>query len=73
MITLRVGDEVIETGLKKFGALIGDNVDVGCNAVLNPGSILGRNTLIYPGVAWRGILPANSIAKSTDCVRPRHV
>jgi NDP-sugar pyrophosphorylase family protein len=73
MITLRVGDEVIETGLKKFGALIGDNVDVGCNAVLNPGSILGRNTLIYPGVAWRGILPANSIAKSTECVRPRHV
>jgi NDP-sugar pyrophosphorylase family protein len=73
IITLRVGDEVIDTGLKKFGALIGDHVDVGCNAVLNPGSILGRNTLVYPGVSWRGILPANSIAKAVDCVRPRHI
>jgi NDP-sugar pyrophosphorylase family protein len=70
-ITLRVGDAVLTTGLRKFGALIGDGAEVGCNAVINPGSILGRRSLIYPGVSWRGILPANSIAKSADCVRER--
>jgi len=71
LITLRVGDEVFDTGLRKFGALIGDGVEVGCNVVLNPGSILGRRSLIYPGVTWRGILPANSIAKDADTVRER--
>jgi UDP-N-acetylglucosamine diphosphorylase / glucose-1-phosphate thymidylyltransferase / UDP-N-acetylgalactosamine diphosphorylase / glucosamine-1-phosphate N-acetyltransferase / galactosamine-1-phosphate N-acetyltransferase len=65
-----------DTGLRKFGALIGDGCDIGCNAVLNPGSILGRNTVIYPNVNWRGILPANMIVKnraSVDIVvrRPR--
>jgi NDP-sugar pyrophosphorylase family protein len=70
-ITLRVGHHVLATGLRKFGALIGDGAEVGCNAVLNPGSIIGRGSLIYPGVAWRGILPANSIAKDVDCVRER--
>ena len=70
-ITLRVGDAVLTTGLRKFGALIGDEAEVGCNAVLNPGSILGRRSLIYPGVSWRGILPANSIAKDVGCVRER--
>jgi UDP-N-acetylglucosamine diphosphorylase / glucose-1-phosphate thymidylyltransferase / UDP-N-acetylgalactosamine diphosphorylase / glucosamine-1-phosphate N-acetyltransferase / galactosamine-1-phosphate N-acetyltransferase len=53
-----------DTGLRKFGALIGDGCDIGCNAVLNPGSILGRNTVIYPNVNWRGILPANMIVKN---------
>lgn len=53
-----------DTGLRKFGALLGDGAEVGCNAVLNPGSILGRNTTIYPNVFWRGILPANAIAKN---------
>jgi NDP-sugar pyrophosphorylase family protein len=71
LITLRVGDAVLATGLRKFGALIGDGAEVGCNAVINPGSILGRRSLIYPGVSWRGILPANSIAKSADCIRER--
>jgi NDP-sugar pyrophosphorylase family protein len=70
-ITVRVGDAILSTGLRKFGALIGDGANVGCNAVLNPGSILGRNSLIYPGVSWRGVLPANSIAKTPDCVRDR--
>jgi NDP-sugar pyrophosphorylase family protein len=70
-ITLRVDHAVLATGLRKFGALIGDGVEVGCNAVINPGSVLGRNSLIYPGVAWRGVLPKNSIAKSVDCVRER--
>jgi len=53
----------IDTGLRKFGALVGDGAEVGCNAVLNPGSILGKGALIYPGVSWRGILPAHMIAK----------
>ncbi len=58
----------IETGLRKFGALIGDRTEVGCNAVLNPGSILGRDCLIYPNVNWRGVLPAAHIAKNRAAV-----
>jgi UDP-N-acetylglucosamine diphosphorylase / glucose-1-phosphate thymidylyltransferase / UDP-N-acetylgalactosamine diphosphorylase / glucosamine-1-phosphate N-acetyltransferase / galactosamine-1-phosphate N-acetyltransferase len=53
-----------DTGLRKFGALLGDGAEVGCNAVLNPGSILGRGAVVYPNVFWRGILPANMIAKN---------
>jgi NDP-sugar pyrophosphorylase family protein len=53
-----------DTGLRKFGALIGDGVEIGCNAVLNPGSIVGRGAVIYPNVFWRGILPDNVIAKN---------
>ncbi|HEX5219477.1 MAG TPA: DapH/DapD/GlmU-related protein [Verrucomicrobiae bacterium] len=53
-----------DTGLRKFGALIGDGAEIGCNSVLNPGSIIGRGAVIYPGVNWRGILPANNIAKN---------
>jgi UDP-N-acetylglucosamine diphosphorylase / glucose-1-phosphate thymidylyltransferase / UDP-N-acetylgalactosamine diphosphorylase / glucosamine-1-phosphate N-acetyltransferase / galactosamine-1-phosphate N-acetyltransferase len=52
-----------DTGLRKFGALVGDESDVGCNAVLNPGSIIGRRAVIYPGVNWRGVLPSRTIAK----------
>jgi NDP-sugar pyrophosphorylase family protein len=54
----------IETGLRKFGALIGDRTEIGCNAVLNPGSILGKDTLVYPNVNWRGVLPSGHIAKN---------
>jgi NDP-sugar pyrophosphorylase family protein len=53
----------IDTGLRKFGALLGDNSDIGCNTVLNPGSIVGRNSIIYPNANWRGVLPPNMIAK----------
>ena len=53
-----------DTGLRKFGALIGDAVDVGCNAVLSPGTIIGRNSVIYPNLHWRGVLPANMIVKN---------
>ena len=53
-----------DTGLRKFGALVGDRADVGCNSVLNPGSIIGRGSVIYPNVNWRGILPANMIVKN---------
>src|ERR1043166_1634999 len=55
-----------DTGLRKFGALIGDHTDIGCNAVLNPGSIIGRGSIIYPNTNWRGILPANMIVKNKN-------
>jgi len=55
---------ILDTGLRKFGALLGDGAEAGCNAVLNPGSILGRNTVVYPNVFWRGTLPTNMIAKN---------
>ena len=57
-----------DTGLRKFGALLGDGSDVGCNAVLNPGSILGRGAIVYPCVNWRGYLPADRIAKNRAAV-----
>ena len=53
----------IETGIKKFGAMIGDEVEVGCGSVLNPGTVIGRNSNIYPLSSVRGVVPANSIYK----------
>ncbi len=58
----------IDTGLRKFGALIGDHAQVGCNAVLNPGSILGRRAVVYPNVSWRGVLPAGHAARNRAMV-----
>ena len=58
------GDEKIETGLKKFGAMLGDNVEVGCGSVLNPGTVIGRCCNIYPLSSVRGCVPANHIYKS---------
>jgi len=63
-VTVEVDGKPFDTGLRKFGALIGDGAEVGCNAVLNPGSIIGRGAVIYPCANWRGILPANMIAKN---------
>lgn len=60
--------KAIDTGLRKFGALVGDGVEIGCNTVLNPGSIIGRKSVIYPGVNWRGVLAPNSIAKNKAAV-----
>lgn len=58
------GDGIfMETGLKKMGAMLGDNVEVGCNSVLNPGTVIGRNTSIYPASMVRGVIPAGSIYK----------
>ena len=56
----------IETGLKKMGAMLGDNVEVGCNSVLNPGTIIGRSSNIYPISMVRGYIEANSIYKNQD-------
>jgi UDP-N-acetylglucosamine diphosphorylase / glucose-1-phosphate thymidylyltransferase / UDP-N-acetylgalactosamine diphosphorylase / glucosamine-1-phosphate N-acetyltransferase / galactosamine-1-phosphate N-acetyltransferase len=58
----------IDTGLRKFGALVGDKSDIGCNTVLNPGSVIGRRAVIYPGVNWRGVLPADMIAKNRAAI-----
>jgi NDP-sugar pyrophosphorylase family protein len=63
-VTVEVDGVPLDTGLRKFGALLGDGAEAGSNAVLNPGSILGRGAVIYPNVFWRGIMPANSIAKN---------
>ena len=63
-IEVEVNGTPFDTGLRKFGALLGDGAEAGCNAVLNPGSILGRGAIVYPNVFWRGILPANMIAKN---------
>ena len=57
------GEEDMETGLKKFGAMIGDHVEVGCNSVLNPGTVIGRNSNVYPLSRVRGIIPADSIVE----------
>jgi bifunctional UDP-N-acetylglucosamine pyrophosphorylase / glucosamine-1-phosphate N-acetyltransferase len=62
-IHIEVDGQALDTGLRKFGALLGDGVEIGCNAVLNPGSIIGRGSLLYPGVNWRGVLPENRIVK----------
>lgn len=63
-VFVEAGGKRIDTGLRKFGAMVGDFAEVGCNSVLNPGTILGRRALIYPGVNWRGVLPAGHIAKN---------
>ena len=64
LVVVKSGEEKIETGLKKFGAMLGDFVEVGCNSVLNPGTVIGRNTNIYPTSCVRGVVPANSIWKT---------
>ena len=53
-----------DTGLRKFGALLGDHTDIGCNSVLNPGTIIGRGSVVYPNTNWRGVLPPDRIAKN---------
>lgn len=66
LVVVKNGEEKIETGLKKFGAMIGDYVEVGCNSVLNPGTVIGRNTNIYPLSSVRGMIDENSIFKGKD-------
>lgn len=66
LVTVHIPDAPIETGRKKFGAILGDNVEVGCNSVLNPGTVVGRCSNIYPVSCVRGVVPANSIYKAKD-------
>ncbi len=64
----RFSDISIETGLRKMGAMIGDRVEIGCNSVLNPGSVIGRGTIIYPLTPIRGYVPENSIVKADHVI-----
>lgn len=66
LVVVKDGKEEIATGLKKFGAMLGDGVEVGCNSVLNPGSVIGRNSNIYPLSMVRGVVPAKSIYKNKN-------
>ena len=66
LVVVKNGDAKIETGLKKFGAMIGDNVEVGCGSILNPGSVIGKNTNIYPLSSVRGVIKENSIYKNQN-------
>lgn len=65
------GDTEYETGLRKFGAILADGADVGCGSVLNPGTVIGRNTSVYPLTSLRGVYPGDSIVKATTTVVKR--
>ena len=65
LIVIKSGDQRYETGLKKMGAVLGDYVEVGCGSVLNPGTVIGKNTNVYPLSSVRGVIPANSIYKKS--------
>ena len=64
LVCVKNGTQIMETGLKKFGAMVGDFVEVGCNSVLNPGTVIGRNSNIYPTSCVRGVIPEGSIFKT---------
>jgi len=67
-VVVKSAEQQIPTGLKKFGAMLGDHVEVGCNSVLNPGTVVGRSSNIYPTSCVRGVVPANSIWKTGGIV-----
>ena len=73
LVTVRDGAQRMETGLKKFGAILGDHVEVGCNSVLNPGTVLGRRASVYPLSAVRGTVEADCIYKEEGSVVRRNV
>lgn len=66
LVVIKNGDELIPTGRKKVGAILGDYAEIGCGSVLNPGTIIGRNTQIYPLCSVRGVVPENSMYKASD-------
>lgn len=68
LVEVKNGDEHIQTGLKKFGAVLGDRVEIGCNSVLNPGTVICRGSFVYPVVSVRGVIPPDSIVKSADTI-----
>ena len=72
LVVVKSQTEQVPTGLKKFGAMLGDFVEVGCNSVLNPGTVIGRRTNIYPISCVRGVVPANSIWKTGGVVVAKH-
>ena len=66
LVVVKNGKEKIETGIKKFGAMLGDEVEIGCGSILNPGTVIGRNSNIYPLSSVRGVIPKNSIYKNKN-------
>lgn len=71
LVVIKNGEEHIETGRKKVGAILGDHVEVGCNSVLNPGTVIGRNSSVYPVSCVRGVVPADSIYKTDGVIVSR--
>ena len=65
LVVVKNGEEKMETGLKKFGAMLGDFVEIGCNSVLNPGTVIGRHSNVYPTSCVRGMIPENCIWKNS--------
>ena len=72
LVVIKNGDEKIETGIKKVGAMLGDNVEVGCNSVLNPGTVLGRRVSVYPTSCVRGVIEEDCIVKVSGEVVKRN-
>lgn len=72
LVTVKGRGICLETGLKKLGAMLGDYVEVGCNSVLNPGTVIGRNSNIYPTSMVRGVVPADSIYKTRTEIAEKH-
>ncbi|MBQ2161178.1 MAG: UDP-N-acetylglucosamine pyrophosphorylase, partial [Firmicutes bacterium] len=72
LVVVKDGEEKIETGIKKVGAMLGDYVEVGCNSVLNPGTMIGRHSNIYPTSCVRGVIHENSIHKNDGTVIAKH-
>ena len=70
LVVVHNGEENIETGLKKFGAMLGDNCEIGCNSVLNPGTVVGRESRVYPTSCVRGVIPEKSIWKVDGTIVP---
>ena len=73
LVVVKNGNEQMESGLKKFGAMLGDFVEVGCNSVLNPGTIIGRNSIIYPTSCVRGVVAEGSIWKQDGTLMKRSI
>ncbi len=71
LVVVHNGTESIETGIKKFGAMLGDYVEVGCNAVCNPGTVIGRHASVYPTSCVRGVIPENCIFKNSGAIIER--
>lgn len=72
LVQVHDGETVLDTGLKKMGAMLGDHVEVGCNSVLNPGTVIGRNSNVYPTSCVRGVIPENHIYKDQDHIVEKH-
>ncbi len=71
LVVVKARDDSVATGRKKVGAMLGDRVEVGCNSVLNPGTVIGRDSQVYPVSCVRGVIPANSIYKDKEHIVPK--